>query len=174
MLRHATRLCHSVAWAHGAGGQGMANLATNIVDFEGSDSSVILIRRSGIPRPIGDFPTSLTQAMLVGVMLVGQLSVYLWRVQLCRTPTRETVQTRNIEYIYIYIYIHTYTYIIICIHILICVYIYIYIYTHTHLYYSPRGLREDIRQRFRSLHPCNVSRVHSANSRISITSSHQN
>ena len=50
-------------------------LPTNIVDFGGVDSSVILILRGGIPRPIGDFPESLTQAMLVGVMLVGGLGV---------------------------------------------------------------------------------------------------
>ena len=42
------------------------NLPTNIVDFGGFDSSIILILRGGIPRPIGDFPESLSQAMLVG------------------------------------------------------------------------------------------------------------
>ena len=41
----------------------------------GFDSSIILIQRGGIPRPIGDFPDSLSQAMLVGVMLVGRLGV---------------------------------------------------------------------------------------------------
>ena len=39
---------------------------TNIVDFRGFDSSIILIPRGGIPRPIADFPESLSQAMLVG------------------------------------------------------------------------------------------------------------
>ena len=43
-----------------------ANLLTNIVDFRGFDSSVILILRGGIPRPIGDFPGSLSQAIWVG------------------------------------------------------------------------------------------------------------
>ena len=38
----------------------------NIVGFRGFDSSVILILRVGIPRPIGDFPESLSQAMLEG------------------------------------------------------------------------------------------------------------
>ena len=46
-------------------------LPTNIVGFRGFDSSIILIKRGGILRPIGDFPESLTQAILVGVMLVG-------------------------------------------------------------------------------------------------------
>ena len=50
-------------------------LDTKILDFRGFDSSIILIIRGGIPRPIGNFPESLTQAMLVGVMLVGILSV---------------------------------------------------------------------------------------------------
>ena len=49
------------------------NLPTNIVDFKGFDSSIILIWRGGIPRPIGNSPESLSQAMLVGIMLVGRL-----------------------------------------------------------------------------------------------------
>ena len=36
------------------------------MDFGGFDSSIILTLRGGIPRPIGDFPESLSQAMLVG------------------------------------------------------------------------------------------------------------
>ena len=51
------------------------NLPTNIVDFKGFDSSIIWILRGGIPRPIGDFPESLGQAMLVGIMSVGRLGV---------------------------------------------------------------------------------------------------
>ena len=57
------------------------NLPTNIVDFRGFDSSIILIQRGGIlPESliymsIGNFPESLSQAMLVGVMLVGGLGV---------------------------------------------------------------------------------------------------
>ena len=51
------------------------NLPTNIVDFRGFGSNIILILMAGIPRPMGDFPESLTQAMLVGVMLVGRLGV---------------------------------------------------------------------------------------------------
>ena len=53
------------------------NPPTNIVDFRGFDSSIILIIRGGIPRPLGDIPESLSQAMLVGNMLVGRLGVKL-------------------------------------------------------------------------------------------------
>ena len=51
------------------------NLPTNIMDFRGFDSSIILILRGGVLMSIGDFPESLSQAMLVGIMLVGRLSV---------------------------------------------------------------------------------------------------
>ena len=54
-----------------------ANPRTNIVDFRGFDSSIILIKRGGILRPIGDFLESSSQAMLVGVMLTGRLGVVL-------------------------------------------------------------------------------------------------
>ena len=53
-----------------------ANLRTNIMGLRGFDSSMIFILRGGIPRPIGDFPESLSQAMLVGIMLVGRLGVF--------------------------------------------------------------------------------------------------
>ena len=46
----------------------MANPPTNIVDFRGFDSSKISIQRGRIPRAIGHFPESLSQAMLVGIM----------------------------------------------------------------------------------------------------------
>ena len=45
------------------------------MDFRGFDSSVILILRGGILTSIGDFPESLSQAILVGTMLVGKLDV---------------------------------------------------------------------------------------------------
>ena len=51
------------------------NLPTQIVDFRGFDSSIILILRGGIPRPKGNFPESLSQAMSVGVMFVGRSGV---------------------------------------------------------------------------------------------------
>ena len=47
------------------------NPPTNIVGFRGFDPNIILIVRGGIPRPMWNFPESLSQAMLVGVMLVG-------------------------------------------------------------------------------------------------------
>ena len=47
-------------------------LPTNIVDFRGLDSSIILILRGVILMPIEDSPESLSQAMLVGIMLVGK------------------------------------------------------------------------------------------------------
>ena len=57
------------------------NPPTNIVDFSGFDSSIMLIYRGRIPRHIGNFPEDLTQAMLVGTMLVGRLGV----IHLART-----------------------------------------------------------------------------------------
>ena len=53
----------------------MANSPTNIVDFRGFGSSRILISRGGIPRPKGNSPESLSQAILVGIVLVGRLGV---------------------------------------------------------------------------------------------------
>ena len=44
------------------------------MNLGGLDSSTILIIRGGIPRPIGNFPESLSQAILVGIML-GRLAV---------------------------------------------------------------------------------------------------
>ena len=53
---------------------GTANLPSNIVDFRGFDSSIILMLRGGILMAIGDFPESLSRAMLVGIIvLVGKL-----------------------------------------------------------------------------------------------------
>ena len=49
------------------------NTRTNIVDFRGCDSSIILIIRGGILRPIGDFPESLSQAMLAGCNLSREI-----------------------------------------------------------------------------------------------------
>ena len=56
--------------AHGLG-RDTANPHTNIMDFRGFDSSIILNLRGGIPGPIGCFLESLSQAILVGIMLVG-------------------------------------------------------------------------------------------------------
>ena len=52
-----------------------ANPPTNIVDFRGFDSSIILNLRIGILRPKGNFLESLTRAMLEGIMLEGRLGV---------------------------------------------------------------------------------------------------
>ena len=52
-----------------------ASLPTKILDFWGFDSSRILISRDGIPRPIVDFQEHLSQAILVGMILVGELGV---------------------------------------------------------------------------------------------------
>ena len=63
-------------WDSGCGIRDMwdtASLCTNIMDFGGFDSSVSLILRGGISRPVGDLPESLSQAILVGIMLVGRL-----------------------------------------------------------------------------------------------------
>ena len=51
------------------------NLHTNIMEFRGFDSSIIFILRGGIPRPVGNLPESLSQAILVGIILVGRLGV---------------------------------------------------------------------------------------------------
>ena len=52
-----------------------ANLCTKILDFRGSDSSRISISRDGIIMSIGDLPESLSQAIIVGIILVGRLGV---------------------------------------------------------------------------------------------------
>ena len=50
------------------------------MDFGGFDSSPISILRGGIPRPIGNFPESLSREMLVGIILVGKLGVLLTEI----------------------------------------------------------------------------------------------
>ena len=49
-----------------------ANSPTNIVDFRGFDSSIMLHLRGGILMSMGNLPEVLSQAMLVGTMLVGR------------------------------------------------------------------------------------------------------
>ena len=66
--------CRISSW-NGPTLQSTANLRTNIMDFRGFDSSIILIIRGGILMSIGGFPESLSQAILVGIMLVGRLGV---------------------------------------------------------------------------------------------------
>ena len=48
-----------------------ANLRTKILDFRGSDSSIILILRDGFSLPIGNLAEGLSQAILVGRLGVG-------------------------------------------------------------------------------------------------------
>ena len=62
-----------------------ANLRTKIIDFRGFDSSVVLIFRGGISRPIGNFPESLSQAILVVIILVGRLGIGLRGLTSSRT-----------------------------------------------------------------------------------------
>ena len=45
----------------------MAHLPTNIVGFRGSDSSIILMLRGGIPRPIRDFENSMFSVWRAGI-----------------------------------------------------------------------------------------------------------
>ena len=52
-----------------------ANPRTKIMDFRGFDSIIILILRGGILMSIGDFPESLSQSILVGIILVGRSGV---------------------------------------------------------------------------------------------------
>ena len=52
-----------------------ANLRTKILDLRGFDSSTFLNLGGGIPRPTGNFPESLSQQILVGIILVGRLGV---------------------------------------------------------------------------------------------------
>ena len=49
-----------------------ADLRAKIQDFSGLDSRIILILMGGILMSIGNFPESLGQAILVGIILVGR------------------------------------------------------------------------------------------------------
>ena len=54
---------------------GTTNLRTDIMYIRGFDLNIVLILRGGILMPIGDFLEGLSQAILVGVMLVGRLCI---------------------------------------------------------------------------------------------------
>ena len=73
-----------------------ANLPTTVVDFRGFDSSVILNLRGGILRYVGQFPENLSQAMLVGIMLVGSLGV------ISRTATISLAASSSYKHITLY------------------------------------------------------------------------
>ena len=49
------------------------NLRTKILDFRGFDPLSNLILRGGFVMPIGNFTVSLSQQILVGIILVGRL-----------------------------------------------------------------------------------------------------
>ena len=67
---HTTAPRHAVDWYPTT-----ANLLTKILDFRGFGSSRILIQRGGILMSIGNFPETLSQAILAGIILVGRLGV---------------------------------------------------------------------------------------------------
>ena len=85
-----------------------ANLRTSIMDFRGFDSSIILIMRGGILMSMGNFPESLGQAMLVGIMLIGRLGVtgehivrdMSWLCDLCRKSEGVTYSGLSHSYPY--------------------------------------------------------------------------
>ena len=52
-----------------------AHIRTTILDFRGFDSNTIFVLRGGILMSIGNFPEVLSQAILVGIILVGRLGV---------------------------------------------------------------------------------------------------
>ena len=52
-----------------------ANLRTKTPSFRGSDPRIVLISRGGILMSMGMFPESLSQAILVGIVLIGRLRV---------------------------------------------------------------------------------------------------
>ena len=66
----------------GAARPDTGNLRTKMMDFRVFDSSRILSLRGGIPRPIGNCLESLSQAILVGIILAGRLGTGL-----CHYPT---------------------------------------------------------------------------------------
>ena len=112
-----------------------ANLPTNTMDVRVFDSSMILIVRGGISRPTGDFPESWTQAMLLGMILVGRLAVApplhaAGREEQGLPEGGVPGPPREGQYIAIHIYIYTYIYIYIyiCVCICICMYMYICMY----------------------------------------------
>ena len=92
---------------------GTANLRTKILDFRGFDSSRILILRGGIPRPIGISPEIVSQAILVGMILVVRLGVGIGRGS-CRRSVRsnyyDNYNNNNNYYYYYYYYCYYYYY----------------------------------------------------------------
>ena len=147
-MKHAKFVLKPFAWMALAG-RGESHyirpISVLIIDFRGFDSSIILIIRGGILMSIGDFPESLSQAILVGIMLVGRLGYVFvivppgmsrgWRkVGGLFTYTCTLCICISLS-LYIYIHIHTYAYIH-CVHTYdsdTYIYAYIYIYIHMNL-----------------------------------------
>ena len=84
------------------------NLPTKSLDFRGFDSSRLLIQRGGIPRSIGNFPESSSQAMLVGTMSVGRLGV-IHTMHIMRIVYHIIYNVNNIQTIQCIQYIICYT-----------------------------------------------------------------
>ena len=104
-----------------ASSQLCASLPTSIMDFRGFDPSIILILRGGILMSMGDFPESLSQAILVGIMLVGTLGVCAsLREASAEHGAHEQPRPAIHTYIYIYIYICIYAYVHTNIYIINC------------------------------------------------------
>ena len=125
-----------------------ANLRTKILDFRGSDTSMILSLWGGILMSIGDFPESSSQQILVGRFLDwAYLSLAARRCsrcpgsstsrrRACSGPCKASASGDYMIYIYIwyiivYICMHMYTYK----HVYIHIYIYICIYIHIYVIY---------------------------------------
>ena len=76
------------------------------MDFRGFDSNIILILRDGILMSIGHFPECLSQAILVGIILVERLGV---EAELFR-GAQGTGRGPGINCVYAYYYYQHYYY----------------------------------------------------------------
>ena len=74
-IAQARHLGNPCLWGWAGGITLTANLRTQTMDFRGLDSSRILIVRGGILMSIGNFPESLSQAILVGIISGSRLGV---------------------------------------------------------------------------------------------------
>ena len=104
-----------------------ANLHTKIPVFRGFDSNIILILRAWILMSIGNFPESLSQAILAGRFLVGRLGVSAWFLIMLISIIITTIMYDMIWY-YMILYDS-----------ITCVYIYIYIYIYIYCSDLPRA-----------------------------------
>ena len=104
-----------------------ANLRTEILDFRGFDSSIILIVRGGIGGPLGNFPEVLSQAILPGIIFrreIGRNDHFGEAAQLVLAAHElDELVVDPGAWVCVCVYVYIYIYIYVCI-------IYIYIYTH--------------------------------------------